>query len=78
MVPWSVMVLDVCARVSLRRLVCNKSASLVKLGGIFLPVPRICGQVLSPSTGGSASMNIMSDVLCPSTTLRADMSASLL
>jgi hypothetical protein len=35
MVPWLV-VLDVCVRISLRRLVC-RSASLVMLGGVSLP-----------------------------------------
>ena len=43
-------------------------ASLVMLGGVplFL-VFRVWGQVLSPPTGGSASVNIMSGVLYPST-----------
>jgi hypothetical protein len=47
--------------VSLRRLECS-SASLVMVGGEFLLVVRIWGQVLSPPTGGSASVNIMSVV----------------
>ena len=76
-VPWLVMVLDVCVRISFRKLVC-RSASLVKLGFVSLMVFRICGHVLSPPTGGSASANIMSGVLCPSTTSRADVSASSL
>ncbi len=71
------MVLDVCARISLRKLV-FRSASLVKLGGVSLVVFRIYGHVLSPPTGGSALVNIMSGVLSPSTTLRAVVSASLL
>ena len=77
MVPWLVVVLDVSVRVCLRRLVC-KSASLVKLGGVSLLLSRICGQILSPPTCESASVNIMSGVLCPSTTLRAVVSASSL
>jgi hypothetical protein len=43
-----------------------------------LLVFRIWGQVLSPPTGGSASVKVMSGILCPSTTLRADVSASSL
>ncbi len=41
-------------------------------------VPRSWGQVISPPKGGFASLNIMSGVLCPSTTLRAVVSASSL
>ena len=41
-------------------------------------VPRIWSQVLCPPIGGSTSVNIMSAVLCPSTTLRAVVSASSL
>ncbi len=78
MLPWRVVVLDVCARMSLHTLECDKSASLVMLGGVPLPFVRVWGQVLSPPTGGSASVNIMSGVLCPSTTLRAAVSASAL
>ncbi len=77
MVLWFVIVLDVCVRIGLRRLVC-RSASLVALDGVFLRVFRICGHVRSPPIGGSASVDIMSDVLCPSTTLRAAVSASSL
>jgi hypothetical protein len=61
----------------LRKLEC-KSASMVMLGGVSLLVFRVWGQVLSPPTGGSASVKILSGVLCPSTTLRAAMSASSL
>jgi hypothetical protein len=75
MVPWLVVVFDVCVRMSLRRLAC-KSASLVMLGVVPFPCFRVWGQVLSPPMGGSASVNIMSGVLCPSTTLRAAVSAS--
>jgi hypothetical protein len=55
-----------------------KSASLVMMGGVSFPCFRVWGHVLSPPTGGSASVNIMSRALCPSTTLRADVSASSL
>ena len=75
--PWLVVVLDVCVRMSLRRRVC-RSANLVMLGGVSLPFYRIWGQVLSPPTCGSASVKIMSGVLRPSTTLRAVVSASSL
>ena len=71
------MVLDVCARMILRRLE-FRSANLVTLGGVSLLVLLIWGHVLSPPIGGSASVNIMSGVLCPSTTLRADVFASSL
>ena len=64
--------LNVCVRMSLRRLAC-RSANLVVLGGVFFLVFLVWGQVLSPPIGGSASVNIMSGVLCPST-LRADVS----
>jgi hypothetical protein len=77
MVPWLIVVLDVCVRMSLRRLEC-KLANLVMLGGVSFTIFRVWGQVLSPPTGGSASVKIMSEVLCPSTTLRADVSASSL
>ncbi len=69
MVTWLVMVLDVCVRISFRRLVC-RSASLVELGGVSLVVYHICGHVLNPPIGRSAFVNIMSGVLCPSTTFR--------
>jgi hypothetical protein len=61
------MVLDVCVRMILRRLEC-RSANLVTLDGVSFLVLLIWGPVLSPSIGGSASVNIMSGVLCPSTT----------
>ena len=61
MVPWRVVVLCVCVRMSLRRLECI-SASLVMLGGVSFLGFRIWGQFLSPPTGGSASTNIMSGV----------------
>jgi hypothetical protein len=67
----------VCVRISLRKLVC-RSASLVELGGVSLSIFRICGHVLSPPTDASASVNVMSGVLCPSTILRAAVSASAL
>ena len=73
--PLLVVVLEVCVRMSLRRLVC-RSANLVMLGGVSLLVLRVWGQVLSHPTGRSASVNIMSGVLCPSSALRADVSAS--
>jgi len=47
------------------------SASLVMMGGDSLLVFRIWGHVLSPPTGGSASVIIMSGILCPSTILRS-------
>ncbi len=75
MVPWVSVALVVCDRISLRRLEC-RSASLVMLGGVFLIVFRVWGQVPSPPIGRSASVNIMSGGLCPSTTLRAALSAS--
>ena len=71
------MVLDVCVRMSLRKLEC-KSASLVMLAGVFLLVFRVWDQVLSPPTVGSASVDIMSGDLCLSTTLRAVVYASSL
>ena len=72
-----VIFLDVCVRMILRRLEC-KSANLVTLGVVSLMFLFIWGQVLSPPIGGSASVDVMSGVLCPSTTYRADVSASLL
>ena len=74
---WLVVVLDICVWMSLRKLECI-SASLVMLGGMSLIVFRVWGQVLSSPMGGSASSNIMSGVLCSSTTLRAALSASSL
>jgi len=64
MVPWLFVVLGVCDRMSLRRLEC-RSASLVMVGGVPFPFCRVLGQVLSPPMGGSASVKIMSVVLCP-------------
>jgi len=75
MVTWVFVVLVVRARMSLRILEC-RSASLVMLGVVSLIVFRVWGQVLSPPTGGSASVNIMSGVLCPSTRLWVAVSAS--
>ena len=71
------MVLDVCVRMIFCRLVC-RSANLVTLGGVSMLAFLIWGQVLSPPIVGSASMNIMSGVLCPSTTMRSALSASSL
>ena len=68
------MVLDVCARVILRRLEC-RSGNLVTLGGVSVLALLIWGQVLSPPIGGSASVKVISGVLCPSTTVRAAVSA---
>ena len=75
MVLWRVVLLGVCVRMSLCKLEC-RSARLCMLGGMSFLVPRIWGHVLSPLIGGSASVNVMSGVFCPSTTLRADVSAS--
>jgi hypothetical protein len=77
MVPWLIVELGVCVRMSLRRLEC-RSASLVTVGGVPFPFCRVWGQVLSPPTGGFAAVKIMSGALCPSATLRADVSASSL
>ena len=71
------MLLDVCVRMILRRLEC-RSAILVTLGVVSLLFLLIWGQVLSPPIGGSALVNVMSGVLCPSTTFRAVVSASSL
>jgi len=46
------------------------------LGVVSLLFYLIWGQDLSPLIGGSASVNVMSGVLCPSTTSRAVVSAS--
>ncbi len=75
--PWLVAVLDVCVRISLHKLEC-KSAKLVMIGGVPFPLCRVWGQAQCPPTGGYASVNIMSGVVCPSTTLRAAVSASSL
>ncbi len=68
------MVLDVCVRMILRRLECSP-ANLVTFGVVSLLFLFIWGQVLSPPIGGSASVNVISGVLCPSTTSRAAVSA---
>ena len=64
-------------RMSLRRLKC-RSANLVTSGGVSILVVLVSGQVLGPPIGGTASVNIMSGVVCPSTRLRAVVSASSL
>ena len=51
--PWFAVGFEVCVRMSLRKLAC-RSVSLVMIGGEYLLVFRIWGQVLSPLTGGSA------------------------
>jgi len=71
------VVLNVCVRMSLRKLEC-KSANLVMLDGVSLLVFRVWGRILSPPTGGSALVNIPSGVLFSSSTLRAVVSASSL
>jgi len=58
MVPWLVVVLGVCVRMSLRKLEC-KSASFVMIGGVSFPFCRVWGHALSHPTGGSTSVNIM-------------------
>ena len=77
MMPWLVVGLDVSVRMSLRRLEC-KSARLCMLAGVSFFVPRSWGQVLSPPIVGSASVNIMYEFLCLSSTLRAAVSTSSL
>ena len=72
-----VIFLDVWVRMILRRLEC-RSANLVTLGVASLLFLFIWGQILSPPIGGSASVNVMSGALCPSTTPRAAVSASSL
>ncbi len=62
MVLGLVVELELSIRMSLRRLGC-RSASLVIVGVESWLVVRIWGQVRSPPTGGSASLNIMSGVL---------------
>ena len=71
------MLLEMCVRMILRRLE-SRSANLVTLGVVSLLFSFIWGQVLSPPIGGSASENVMSGVLRPSTTSRAAVSASSL
>ena len=48
------------------------------LGGVSMLVVRVWDQVLSPPTGGFASLDIILGNLCPSTTLRVVVSASSL
>ena len=73
------MVLNVCVRMSLRRLECRSATNLVTLGGVSFLVFLISAHVLSLPIGGSSFVNIMSGVLCsPSTTLRSVASASSL
>ena len=62
---------------SLCRLEC-KSARLCVEGVLPLFVSRSFGHVRSPLIGGPASVNMISGVLCPSTTPRAAESASSL
>ena len=69
-----VIFFDVWVRMILRRLESN----LVTLGIASLMFLFIWGHVLSPPIGGSASVNVMSGALCPSTTSRAAVSASSL
>ena len=71
------MLLGVCVRMSLCRLEC-RLARLCMLGNVSFLVQRIWGHVLSPLIGGSAYVNIMSGVLCPSTTPRAAVFVSSL
>ena len=75
MVLWRVVLLGVCVRMSLCKLEC-RSARFCMLSGVSFFVSRIWGHVLSPLIGGSASVNVMSGVFCPSTTLRVAVSAS--
>ena len=77
MVLWRVMLLGVCVRMSLCRLEC-RSARLCVLGVLSFLVPLIWGHVRSPLIGGSAYVNSMSGVFCPSTTPRAAASDSSL
>ena len=77
MVLWRAVLLGVCFWISLCRLEC-RSTRLCVLGVVSLLFSRIWGHVLSPLIGGSASVNVMSGVFCPSTTPRAAVSASSL
>ena len=72
-----VVVLGVCFRMSLCRLEC-RSARLCVEGVLSLFVSRSFGHVRSPLIGGSAYVNMISGVFCPSTTPRAAESASSL
>ncbi len=74
MVLWRDVVLVVCVRISLCKLEW-RSAKSCMLDVVSSLVPRICGHVLSPFIGGSAYVNVMSEVFCPSTTPRAAASA---
>ena len=62
---------------SLCKLACM-SARLCVVGVLFLLASLTFGHVRSPLIGGSASVNIISGVFCPSTTPRAAESASSL
>ena len=77
MVVCRVVLLGVCFRMSLCRLEC-RSVRLCVVGALSFLVSRILGHVRSPLIGGSASVNILSGVFCPSTTPRAVVSASSL
>ena len=77
MVLWRVMVLGVCLRMSLCRLEW-RYARLCVVGVLSLLVPLSFGHARSPLIGGSASVNMMSGVLCPCTTPLAALSASSL
>jgi len=66
-----------CCLMILRRPEC-RLGSLVNMVAVSWLIVQSFGQDLSPYTGGSAHMNIMSGSLCPSTTLRAASSASSL
>ncbi len=71
------MVLDVCVRMILRRIE-RGLTNFATLGGVLFYFFLIWGKVLSHLISGSVSMYVMSGVLCPSTTLRVDVSASSL
>ena len=72
-----VVVLGVCFRMSLCKLACS-SARLCVVGVLSFLGTRSFGHVRSPLIGGSASVNVISGVLCPSTTPLAALSASSL
>ena len=77
MVLWRVEVLGACVRMNLCKFEW-RSAKLCMLGVVSFLVQLIWGHVLSPLMGGSAYVNVMSGVFCPSTTPRAATSASSL
>ncbi len=52
--------------------------SFMMVSGLFGVVFLICGHVLRPPTGGSASSNVMSNGVSPSTTALAALSAASL